>query len=145
MVVVVVFYRSCCLHLVFSITRFYVFFEETIRIKESFAFSPGLIYILIIVTRAFARADFPWGLNKTSVRWRHFTTTTRILQSAESVFSRGLIGAINFKTSLGMRNLNKKAKTKWILEVLVKWCHRENGSSLHWTLRFINQSERQSK
>ena len=42
----------------------------------------------------------------------HFTTTTRILQSAESVFSRGLIGAINFKTSLGMRNLNKKAKTK---------------------------------
>ena len=40
-VVVVVFYSSRCFHLVFSITRFYIFFEETINIKESFAFSPG--------------------------------------------------------------------------------------------------------
>ena len=39
--VVVVFYRSRCFHLVFSITRFYIFFEETINIKESFAFSPS--------------------------------------------------------------------------------------------------------
>ena len=39
--IVVVFYRFRCLHLVFSITRFYIFFEETINIKESFAFSPG--------------------------------------------------------------------------------------------------------
>ena len=37
--IVVVFYRSRCLHLVFSTTRFYIFFEETINIKESFAFS----------------------------------------------------------------------------------------------------------
>ena len=40
-VVVVVFYRSRCFHLVFSITRFNIFFEETINIKESFAFSPS--------------------------------------------------------------------------------------------------------
>ena len=39
--IVVVFYRSRCLHLVFSTTRFYIFFEETINIKESFAFSPS--------------------------------------------------------------------------------------------------------
>ena len=39
--VVVVFYRSRCFHLVFRITRFYIFFEETINIKESFAFSPS--------------------------------------------------------------------------------------------------------
>ena len=43
--IVVVFYRSRCLHPVFSSTRFYIFIEETIN-KESFAFSPGLIYIL---------------------------------------------------------------------------------------------------
>ena len=28
-------------HLVFSISRFFIFFEETINIKESFAFSPN--------------------------------------------------------------------------------------------------------
>ena len=38
---IVVFYRSRCLQPVFSITRFYIFFEEFINIKESFAFSPG--------------------------------------------------------------------------------------------------------
>ena len=43
---VAVFYRSRYFHPVFSITRFYIFFEETINIKESFAFSPGQIYIL---------------------------------------------------------------------------------------------------
>ena len=39
--IVVVFYRSLGLHIVLSITRFYIFFEKTINIKESFAFSPG--------------------------------------------------------------------------------------------------------
>ena len=43
---VAVFYRSRYFHPVFSITRFYIFFEETINIKEGFAFSPGQIYIL---------------------------------------------------------------------------------------------------
>ena len=38
--IVVVFYRSRCLHLVFSISRFYIF-EETINIKEGFAFNPS--------------------------------------------------------------------------------------------------------
>ena len=58
--IVALFYRSRCFHPVSSITplslfspclqyyytRFYIFFEETISIKESFAFSPGQIYIL---------------------------------------------------------------------------------------------------
>ena len=140
-IVVVVFYRSRCFHL--GITWLYIYiFRKLSDIKESFAFSPGLIYILIIVTRAFAKAGFPWGLNKTSVRRRNVTSTTRILPS---VFPRGLIEAINFQRSLGMRNLNKKAKSKWILEVSVKLSHRENGSSLQCTSRFINQSKRQSK
>ena len=39
--IVVAFYRSRCFQIVFSITRFYIFFKETINIKESFAFSPG--------------------------------------------------------------------------------------------------------
>ena len=30
-----------------SITRFYILFEQTINIIESFAFSPGYIYILV--------------------------------------------------------------------------------------------------
>ena len=37
--VLVVFIPS--LVIVFRITRFYIFFDETISIKESFAFSPG--------------------------------------------------------------------------------------------------------
>ena len=46
-----VFYRSRCFHSVFDITRFYIyiFFEETINITESFAFSPGQIYILSLL------------------------------------------------------------------------------------------------
>ena len=40
-VVVVLWYHSRCFHLVFSITGFYIFFEETINIKESFAFFRG--------------------------------------------------------------------------------------------------------
>ena len=38
---VVVFHRSRCLHRFFSITRFYIFFEETTNIKESLSFSFG--------------------------------------------------------------------------------------------------------
>ena len=45
-VVVFYLYRCRCFHPVFSVTRFYIFIEETINIKESFAFSPGKIYIL---------------------------------------------------------------------------------------------------
>ena len=46
-----VFYRSRCFHSVFDITRFYIyiFFEETINITDSFAFSPGQIYILSLL------------------------------------------------------------------------------------------------
>ena len=44
--IIVVFYRSRCFHPVFTIPRFYISFEETINIKESFAFNPGLIYVL---------------------------------------------------------------------------------------------------
>ena len=39
--IVAVFHCSHCLHLASSITQFYIFFEETINIKDSFAFSPG--------------------------------------------------------------------------------------------------------
>ena len=41
----VVFHRYCCLDR-FSITRFYISFEQTISIIESFAFNPGKFYIL---------------------------------------------------------------------------------------------------
>ena len=46
-----VFYRSRCFHSVLDITRFYIyiFFEETINITDSFAFSPGQIYILSLL------------------------------------------------------------------------------------------------
>ena len=45
-VVVFYLYRCRCFHPVFSVTRFHIFIEETINTKESFAFSPGKIYIL---------------------------------------------------------------------------------------------------
>ena len=38
---IVVFHRSPALPLPLSITRFYILFEKTINIIESFAFSPG--------------------------------------------------------------------------------------------------------
>ena len=38
-VVVVLWYHSCCFHLVLSITGFYIFFEETINIKRVSLFS----------------------------------------------------------------------------------------------------------
>ena len=43
---IVVFHRFPALPSPLSITRFYILFEQTINIIESFAFSPGLIYIL---------------------------------------------------------------------------------------------------
>ena len=39
--IVVVFYRFRCFHPVFNIIRLYIFFEETMSIKESLAFSRG--------------------------------------------------------------------------------------------------------
>ena len=44
-VVVVVFNRSRCFHLVFGISRLYILFEEFIDIEERFGFSPGYIYL----------------------------------------------------------------------------------------------------
>ena len=38
--------RFRCLHLVFTITQSYIFFEETTNIKERLALIPGKIYIL---------------------------------------------------------------------------------------------------
>ena len=43
---IVVFHRSPALPSPLSITGFYILFEQTINIIESFAFSPGQIYIL---------------------------------------------------------------------------------------------------
>ena len=44
---VVVFHRSPVLPSPLSITRFYILFEQIINIIDSFAFSPGLIYMLM--------------------------------------------------------------------------------------------------
>ena len=38
-----------------------------------------------------------------------------------------LIRAIVFCSPLGLQNINLKRKTKWILVVVVKWCHHEKG------------------
>ena len=40
-IVAVFFNSSRCPHLVFCITRFYIFIEETMNIEQCFAFSPG--------------------------------------------------------------------------------------------------------
>ena len=46
---IVVFHRSRALPSPLSITRFYILFEQTIKIiSESFAFSPGKIYTLTL-------------------------------------------------------------------------------------------------
>ena len=45
---IVVFHRSPALPSPLSITLFYILFEQTINIIESFAFSPGEIYILFL-------------------------------------------------------------------------------------------------
>ena len=42
---IVVFHRSPALPSPLSITRFYILFEQTINIIESFAFSPGQIHM----------------------------------------------------------------------------------------------------
>ena len=65
--------------------------------------------------------------NRTFSRWRHFATTTRILQFCFLM----LIRAIVICSPLGLQNLNLKRKTKWILVVVVKWRHRENGLLFH--------------
>ena len=44
---IVVFHRSPVLPWPLSITGFYILFEQTINVIESFAFSPG--YILVVV------------------------------------------------------------------------------------------------
>ena len=48
-VVVVLWYHSCCFHLVFSITGFYIFFEETINIKRASLFPWLNLYITLTV------------------------------------------------------------------------------------------------
>ena len=72
-VVVVLWYHSCCFHLVFSITGFYSFFEETINIKRASLFSvaKSIYYtycnsmgwtwdsILPSVTRSFDNSNLP--------------------------------------------------------------------------------------
>ena len=46
---IVVFHRSPALPSPLSITRFYILFEQTINTIENFAFSPGLIDILLFL------------------------------------------------------------------------------------------------
>ena len=68
-----------------------------------------------------------WKITKTNrpfARWRHFTTTTGILQG--QCFLVQIKAFVN-KTSLGLPNLNMKGKTKWILVLVVKRRHRANG------------------
>ena len=65
-----------------------------------------------------------WGKNRnrTIAWWRNFATTTRIL---EIVVFFCKLGILLFKTSSWLTNLNKKAKTKWILVIVVKCRHHE--------------------
>ena len=56
--------------------------------------------------------------NRPFAWWRHFTTTTRILQFAVFLCK---LRPLFFTPQL------KKVKTKWILLVVVKHRHRENG------------------
>ena len=65
--------------------------------------------------------------NRTIAWWRNFATTTRILHIV--VFFCKL-GILLFKTSSWLTNLNKKAKTKWILVVVVKCRHYHES----WTI-----------
>ena len=51
------------------------------------------------------------------------TKTTKILQFDSFLCKWGLL----FENLSGMENLNKKTKMKWILVVVVKYRHRENG------------------
>ena len=63
--------------------------------------------------------------NKTIAWWRHFTTTTRIVQFF--VLLVQIEAFLNFIFNLNGTNLNKKARTKWILVVVVKCLHRLSG------------------
>ena len=81
--IVVVFYRSRCLHLVFSITRFYIFFEETIN-KESFALSPGLIYILHKTPINFNRMKMT--LSPIAVETTNIPTTNHVARITDIIF-----------------------------------------------------------
>ena len=58
------------------------------------------------------------------VWWCHFPASTRILQFVVSLCKSGLYLFFFFFFT----NVNKKAKTKWILAV-VNYGHRENGLS----------------
>ena len=53
---------------------------------------------------------------------RHLTTTTRILLVFVFLWSY-----CSLLSTQGLQNLNLKRKMKWILVVVVKWCHHENG------------------
>ena len=59
-----------------------------------------------------------FGIHWTIARWRYITTTTRILQIVVFLWKLALLF---FWTLAGLANLNVKAKTKWILLVVVKW------------------------
>ena len=81
--IVVVFYRSRCLHLVFSSTRFYIFIEETIN-KESFAFSPGLIYILHKTPINFNQVKVT--LPAIAVETTNIQTTNHVARITDTIF-----------------------------------------------------------
>ena len=66
----------------------------------------------------YAMADV---FNRTTAWWRHFTTTTRILDFVVFLCKLKLLFVLS---SAGLTNLNNKAKPKWILVVVVKYRHR---------------------
>ena len=63
-------------------------------------------------------------VNRPFAWWRHFTTMTRILQGFAFLCK---LGFLLFKPHWDYQILNMKRKTKRILVVVVKWCHRANG------------------
>ena len=60
--------------------------------------------------------------NRPFARWRHFTTTTRILFVFPFIFKFCFMWGLNNKSP----NLDKKAKPWRLLVVVVKWRHRAN-------------------
>ena len=60
---------------------------------------------------------FSGVVNRAFARWRHLTTTTRILLGFRFLVQ---ITPFVLDTPLGLQNLNKKRKTKWILVDVVK-------------------------
>ena len=65
----------------------------------------------------YAMADV---FTRTIARWRHFTTTTRILDFVVFLCKFKLLFVLS---SAGLTNLNNKAKPNWILVVVVKYRH----------------------